>query len=67
MTPEAPLTKLEAQRRCLAEVPNAYPGAFKKAWWNWKPLIREGVASTVRKDIGGSGNLRMKPPASKSM
>jgi hypothetical protein len=32
MTSEAPLTKLEAQRRCLAEVPNAYPEAFKQAW-----------------------------------
>jgi hypothetical protein len=32
MTPEAPFTKLEAQRRCLAEVPNAYLEAFKQAW-----------------------------------
>ena len=32
MTPEASLTKLEAQRRCLAEVANAYPAAFKTAW-----------------------------------
>ena len=31
MIPEAPLTKLEAQRRCLAEVPNAYAEAFKQA------------------------------------
>ena len=32
MTPEASLTKVEAQKRCLAEVPNAYPGAFEKTW-----------------------------------
>jgi hypothetical protein len=31
-TPEAPLTKGEAQQRCITEVPNAYPEAFKKAW-----------------------------------
>jgi hypothetical protein len=29
---EAMLTKAEAQLRCMAEVPNAYPEAFKKAW-----------------------------------
>ena len=28
----APLTKAEAQRRCLAEVPSAYDQAFNKAW-----------------------------------
>ena len=32
MAPAAPLTRAEAQQRCLAEVPDAYPGAFKKAW-----------------------------------
>jgi hypothetical protein len=32
MTPEAPLTKREAQEVCLAEVPNAYSAAFEKAW-----------------------------------
>jgi hypothetical protein len=32
MIAEAPLTKIEAQGRCMAEVPNAYPEAFKKAW-----------------------------------
>ena len=37
MTPEAPLTKVEAQRRCLAEVTNAYPEAFKKAWAELDP------------------------------
>lgn len=31
-TPERPLTKAEALDRCLAEVRNAYPEAFKKAW-----------------------------------
>lgn len=34
---DAPLTKAEAQRRCLAEVPNAYPEAFKKAWAKLEP------------------------------
>ena len=37
MTPEAPLTKLEAQQRCMAEVPHAYPEAFKKAWAELEP------------------------------
>jgi hypothetical protein len=37
MTPEAPLTRLEAQQRCMAEVPNAYPEAFKKAWGKLEP------------------------------
>lgn len=31
-TSEAPLTRSEAQRRCLADIANAYPEAFKKAW-----------------------------------
>jgi NAD(P)-dependent dehydrogenase (short-subunit alcohol dehydrogenase family) len=31
-TPEQPLTRDEALDRCLADVPNAYPGAFKRAW-----------------------------------
>ena len=34
---DAPLTKAEAQRRCLAEVPNAYLEAFKKAWAKLEP------------------------------
>jgi hypothetical protein len=37
MTPEEPLTKLEAQQRCMAEVPHAYPEAFKKAWAQLEP------------------------------
>ena len=41
-TPEAPLTKLEAQRRCLAEVPNAYPAAFGKAWAELDPSCKRG-------------------------
>ena len=42
MTSEAPLTKCDAQRRCLAEVPNAYPGAFKKAWAELEPSRKRG-------------------------
>jgi hypothetical protein len=41
-TPEAPLTKLEAQQRCLAEVPNAYPEAFKKAWAELETSCKRG-------------------------
>jgi hypothetical protein len=37
MTPEAPLTKADAPLRCLAEVPNAYPEAFKRAWAKLEP------------------------------
>jgi hypothetical protein len=32
MSPAAPLTRADAQWRCLAEVRGAYPEAFKKAW-----------------------------------
>jgi hypothetical protein len=32
MNPATPLTRADAQRRCLAEVRGAYPEAFKKAW-----------------------------------
>ena len=42
MTPAAPLTRAEAQRRCLAEVPDAYPGAFKKAWAILDPSCKRG-------------------------
>jgi hypothetical protein len=42
MTPETPLTKLEAQRRCMAEVPHAYPEAFKKAWAILEPSCKRG-------------------------
>jgi hypothetical protein len=42
MSPEAPLTKIEASRRCLAEVPNAYPGAFAKAWAELEPSCKRG-------------------------
>ena len=42
MPPAAPLTKLEAGRRCMAEVPNSYPGAFKKAWAELEPSFKRG-------------------------
>jgi len=42
MPPEAPLTKGEAQRRCLAEVPQAYPQAFNKAWAVLEPSRKRG-------------------------
>jgi hypothetical protein len=37
MIPEAPLTKAEARRRCLAEVPGTYPQAFERAWAELEP------------------------------
>jgi hypothetical protein len=42
MRPEAPLTKLEAQRRCMAEVSNAYPEAFKRAWVQLETSFKRG-------------------------
>jgi len=42
MTPAALLTRAEAQQRCLAEVPDAYPGAFKKAWAILDPSCKRG-------------------------
>jgi hypothetical protein len=41
-SPEEPLTKPEAKQRCLAEVPNAYPEAFKKAWAALGPTFKRG-------------------------
>jgi len=38
----ARLTKLEARRRCLAEVPKAYPAAFEKAWAELEPSCKRG-------------------------
>jgi hypothetical protein len=42
MIPGAPLTKREALARCLAEVPNAYPEAFKRAWTELEPSSKRG-------------------------
>jgi hypothetical protein len=41
-TLERPLTKPEARDRCLAEVPNAYPEAFKRAWARLDPSRKRG-------------------------
>jgi hypothetical protein len=51
MKPDAPLTELEAQRRCMAEVPNAYPAAFEKAWAELDPSCKRGAASRVREAL----------------
>jgi hypothetical protein len=40
MIPEAPLTKREALQRCMVEVPNAYPEAFKRAWAKLDPSCK---------------------------
>ena len=42
MSPEAPLSRVEALQRCVAEVPNAYPAAFKKAWADLEPGCKRG-------------------------
>jgi len=42
MSPEAPLSRVEALQRCLAEVPNAYLAAFKKAWADLEPGCKRG-------------------------
>ena len=42
MLPEAPLTKPVARERCMAEVPNAYPAAFNKAWTALDPSLKRG-------------------------
>jgi hypothetical protein len=41
-SPEAPLTKPEAKQRCIDEVPNAYPEAFKKAWAELESTFKRG-------------------------
>lgn len=40
MSPDAPLTKPEAKKRCLAEVPNGYPEAFKRAWGKFDSSLK---------------------------
>jgi hypothetical protein len=42
MPAKAPLTKREAQQRCMAEVSNAYPAAFKQAWASLDPSLKRG-------------------------
>jgi hypothetical protein len=42
MPPEAQLTKPVAQKQCMAEVPNAYPAAFNKAWAALDPSLKRG-------------------------
>ena len=42
-TPEAPLMRAHARQRCLEEVPNAYPAAFKRAWKQLEPARKRGV------------------------
>jgi hypothetical protein len=42
MSPEAPLSRAEALKRCLAAVPNAYPAAFKKVWADLEPGCKRG-------------------------
>jgi hypothetical protein len=39
-TPEAPLTKDQAWKRCRDEVPNAYPAAFERAWLRLDPALK---------------------------
>jgi hypothetical protein len=51
MIPEAPLTKVEAQQRCLADVPGAYPGAFKEAWSELEPSRKRGRGKHGRRRI----------------
>jgi hypothetical protein len=41
-SPQAPLTKSGAEQRCMTEVPNAYPEAFKKAWGDLDPAYKRG-------------------------
>jgi hypothetical protein len=58
-TPAAPLTRADAQRRCLAELPDAFPEAFKKAWAILDPSHKRGRgrrAVAGRTEVGlGSG------------
>lgn len=51
MTSAAPLTKAEAQRRCLAEVPSAYHQAFNKAWALLDPSCKRGRGQRGAKGI----------------
>src|SRR5262249_50221492 len=65
ITPEAPLTKLEAKRRRLAEVPNAYPEAFEKAWAQLEPLLQErSRQARPERALTGRENSEMEPPPS---
>jgi hypothetical protein len=67
MLPEAQLTKPVAQKQCMAEVPNAYPAAFNKAWAALDRLSKEDAVNTVREYIDILEKLRTKPLAKKSI
>jgi hypothetical protein len=56
-TSAAPLTKADAQRRCLAEVPDAYSWAFRKAWVLLDPSSKRGRG---KHGLTASANLRIK-------
>jgi hypothetical protein len=66
MIPEAPLPKPEAQKRCMAEVPNAYPGAFEKAWAQLEATRKRGRGKHGPRVYRRTGNVPIKPPANKS-
>lgn len=55
MKPEAALAKLEARKRCLAEVPNAYPAAFEKAWARLDPSCKRGRGKHGRRSNSRNG------------
>ena len=67
-TPAAPLARADAQRRCLAEVPDAFPGAFRKAWAILDPSHKKGRGRPRRQDAlsWGLGSGEAAKPAADS-
>jgi hypothetical protein len=63
VAPEAPLTKRETQRRCLAEVPKSYLEAFKRAWAELEPSCKGGRGKHGPRGMTDG----MKPPGRKIM
>jgi len=55
MKPEAPLTKLDARKRCLAEIPKAYPAAFEKAWGKLDASCKRGRGKHGRRSNSRNG------------
>jgi hypothetical protein len=54
-TPATRPTRADTQRRCLAEVPDAFPEAFKKAWAILDPSHKRGRGGRGGRTRGGEG------------
>lgn len=64
MPPEAPLTKADARKRCLVDVPNAYPEAFERAWRQLETSRKRGHGKHGPRVHRKTGNVGKRPRTS---